>query len=306
MTSLLTGLLGMGPAASVTHLVPDLHHYRGSFGGKGVISLWRNATCTEPNVTLGVLKTLARTPEDLFAYCFALLAAPTYAERFVNELEIPGPRVPLTRDRDLFERAAELGRRLIWLHTYGERFVPAGHRAGEVPTGSARCTRPVPEQQDDYPTSHSYEPERSELHVGAGTFAPITPAVRGYSVSGTRRCRLVARLPDARRSGTAVLDSSIVSGHLRGRRTSPKNCCACFGSSSTQSRSAPNSMRCSKPSLPAMSSGRTNFRRRTTTTVARRASLRVSAASRRRSGNRPPCEARCAVRAGSVRWRRGP
>lgn len=39
MTSLLTGLLGPGPAAVVTNLVPDLDHFRGSFGAKHVILL---------------------------------------------------------------------------------------------------------------------------------------------------------------------------------------------------------------------------------------------------------------------------
>src|SRR5208337_3175471 len=36
LTSLLTDVLGYGPAASVSSFVPDLHHFRGSFGGKDV------------------------------------------------------------------------------------------------------------------------------------------------------------------------------------------------------------------------------------------------------------------------------
>ncbi len=43
MTSLLSGLLGDGPAAVVTHLIPDMDHYRGSFGAKHVVPLWRDS-----------------------------------------------------------------------------------------------------------------------------------------------------------------------------------------------------------------------------------------------------------------------
>jgi len=34
MTSLLTGVLGFGASATVSEMPPDLHHFRGSFGGK--------------------------------------------------------------------------------------------------------------------------------------------------------------------------------------------------------------------------------------------------------------------------------
>ncbi len=180
----LSGLLGDGPAATITELVPDLHHFRGSFGGKDVIPLWRDSSCAIPNVTRGVLELLGAEPEDLFAYCYALLVAPSYTERYVAELEIPGPRVPLTRERRLFGDAVELGRRLVWLHTYGNRLVPDGHRAGRVPQGSATYERPIPQREEAYPERHSYDPEKRELHVGEGVFGNVSPEVRAYSVSG--------------------------------------------------------------------------------------------------------------------------
>lgn len=185
MTSLLTKELGMGPSASITHLMPDLDHFSAR-GGKDVIPLWRNSGATEPNVLHGVLERLPSdaTPEDLFAYAYAILAAPSYANRFADELEIPGPRLPLTRERSLFERSVDLGRTLIWLQTLGERFVPKGHRVGDIPPGDARCEHAVGETPADYPREHSYDEERQELRVGSGVFAPVSPAVRRYSVSG--------------------------------------------------------------------------------------------------------------------------
>jgi hypothetical protein len=181
LTSLLTGVLGVGRAATVTHLVPDLDHFRGSFGAKHVVPLWRDAAGTIPNITAGLLGALGDADAvDLFAYCYAILSAPSYVERFEQELEVPGPRIPITRDATLFDRAAALGRRLIWLHTYGERLVPEGERPGEIPPGSARAIRPVTEP----PASHSWDETTQELQVGDGAFAPVSAAVRGFSVSG--------------------------------------------------------------------------------------------------------------------------
>ena len=76
--------------------------------GEDVIPLWRDAEATEPNITAGVLEALAQaydqpvTAADLFAYCYAVMASPDYVHRFWDELTIPGPRLPITRDAALF------------------------------------------------------------------------------------------------------------------------------------------------------------------------------------------------------------
>ena len=74
MTLLLTEVAGKGPTAVAGAEIPDLHHFRGSFGGKHVIPLWRDAAATQANITRGLLDRLGAayrrpvTPEDLFAY----------------------------------------------------------------------------------------------------------------------------------------------------------------------------------------------------------------------------------------------
>ena len=141
LTSLLTAVLGAGPAATAAAHIPDLHHFRNR-GAKDAIPLWRDADATEPNVTGGLLAALASElgyevgPEDLFAYCYALLASPDYVERFSEELTIPGPRVPLTKDPALFQQGAALGSDLIRLHTYGERFADRAHGHDPDPVGA--------------------------------------------------------------------------------------------------------------------------------------------------------------------------
>jgi hypothetical protein len=51
-----------GPAIALTGLVPDLDHYKGSFGGR-VFPLWRNADATVSNVKPNLLRFLAQKYE---------------------------------------------------------------------------------------------------------------------------------------------------------------------------------------------------------------------------------------------------
>ena len=186
LTSMLTGILGEGPAATVTGLVPDRHHFRGSFSGKDIVPLWRDKAGLAPNVTGGLLSKLGVSPEDLFAYCYALLSSPSYVDRFSEELTIPGPRIPITKDPELFSRVSDAGRELIWVHTYGERFVPAEKTRGQIPKGSARSTKPIPESGDGYPAEFSYDESTQTLSVGSGAFSPLSSAVWEFSVSGLK------------------------------------------------------------------------------------------------------------------------
>lgn len=190
LTSLLSGVLGLGPAAAVASDVPDLHHFRGSFGGKDVIPLWRDAAATEANLAAGLTDLLSAeygkpvTGEDLFGYAYAVLATPRYVERFSEELTVPGPRLPLTRDAALFADAAAIGRELIHLHTYGERFIPKGGKAGQVPQGSARLKVAIPDTPAGYPEDYAYDPSTQTLRVGAGQISGVGKDVFEFSVSG--------------------------------------------------------------------------------------------------------------------------
>ncbi|APV43840.1 hypothetical protein Dform_00485 [Dehalogenimonas formicexedens] len=192
LVSLLTGVLGTGPATVVAAQVPDLHHFRGSFGGKDVIPLWRDSAGTEANVTNGLLAHLAQvygapvSPEELFAYCHATLAGPSYTGSFAEELATSSPRIPITADANLFRRGVELGGRLIWLQTYGERFVPTGQRSSTIPAGRARAVHPVPVIAEGYPRDFHWDEVGETLHVGEGSFTPVSKKVWEFEVSGLR------------------------------------------------------------------------------------------------------------------------
>lgn len=190
LTSLLTKVLGEGPAAIAISLLPDLDTFCGR-GAKDIIPLWRNAEGTKANLVNGALTVLKNAygvevcPEDVFAYTYAMLFAPRYVEIFWEELTIPGPRLPFTRREDLFQRGAQLGKRLIWLHTYGERFVPDGVQAGKVPQGTARCQKGTSDRPEDYPKDFHYDAASQTLTIGtSGVFTQLRPEVWNFSVSG--------------------------------------------------------------------------------------------------------------------------
>jgi hypothetical protein len=187
LTTLLASALGKGQALVAASAIPDLHNFRGSIGGKDVIPIYRDAAATQPNVTAGLLDNLgeaygaAPCAEDLVAYVYAVLGGQSYTDRFWNELETPGPRVPLTKNGETFAKAAALGRRLVWLHTYAERFRGDG-RGGDVPSGKAKSLKGV----SSYPEDYNYDPAAREVHVGDGRFGPVEPEVWDFEVSGLK------------------------------------------------------------------------------------------------------------------------
>lgn len=202
--------LGSGPAAVVATAVPDLDSFRGSFGGKDVIPLYRDGRAV-PNVAPAALEVIsgahaagdrcapAVTAGGLFAYTYALLAGADYTRRFVAELEIPGPRLPVSADPALFAEVVGFGEWLIHLHTGGARFPLAGQVVGPPglpfsergsssrpdPRGAgsagwdARPTR-LPQGPGDI----AHDPRAGRLRVADGMVSGVPSPVWAFAVSG--------------------------------------------------------------------------------------------------------------------------
>lgn len=185
-----------GPAVTFTGLIPDLHHYKGSFGGR-VFPLWRDLELSESNFRPKLLAYLQEklgvpvTPEDLMAYIAAIAAEPAFTARFQDDLSTPGLRIPLTVDNRTFKAATDVGRRVIWLYTFGERMadpksnrppgpprLPAG-KAPYIPVGGA-----IPDDPDHMPDSMGYDASKHRLLVGHGRIENVDPKVWSYEVSG--------------------------------------------------------------------------------------------------------------------------
>ncbi|MFO8058259.1 MAG: type ISP restriction/modification enzyme [bacterium] len=194
ITSQLWQVIGYGPALSVSNYVPDFHHFKGSFGGKDVIPLYRDAEASEANILPGLLELISSsykklkqvTPEDFLAYVYGVLAQPAFTSRFQKELESRELRVPITKDASLFMKVRDIGSRLMWLHTYGERFVPKGKTPGQVPKGKAKCVKAVLSDPDNYPEKFEYELANETLYVGEGEFRPVSYEVFEFEVSGLK------------------------------------------------------------------------------------------------------------------------
>lgn len=180
-----------GPALTFTAVVPDLHHYNGR-GGR-VFPLWSDASANAPNILPTLTAYLARvyaqpvSAEDVFAYIAGIAAHPGYTARFEDDLVRPGLRIPITADAALFASAARLGRRVVWLHTYGDRAVdPASGRNPGPPrvSGALRPTIPagaaIPQDAD----SITYDGAKRRLYIGTGFVENVTPEVWQYEVSG--------------------------------------------------------------------------------------------------------------------------
>ena len=184
-----------GPAISLTGLAPDLDHYSGR-GGR-IFPLWADAAATQPNVSLDILVHLSEayghaiTAPDLMAYIAAVLAHPAFTAHFAKDLKQPGLRVPMTADEGLFARAVALGREVIWLHTYGERFDDASagrpkqaprlprEQAPTIPVGGA-----IPGAPEPLPEAMDYDPATRRLTVGQGHVDNVMPEIWAYEVSG--------------------------------------------------------------------------------------------------------------------------
>jgi hypothetical protein len=129
--------------------------------------------------------------EDLIAYIAAIAAHPAFTARFHDDLSTPGLRIPLTSDRDIFAEAADIGRTIIWLHTFGERMTdPKKGRPAQPPRlPPAKMPRipangAIPQEPAAMPDSIGYDAAKRRLQVGRGYIENVEPGMWLYEVSG--------------------------------------------------------------------------------------------------------------------------
>ena len=211
LSTMLQRILSKGPALTCTSLVPDLNHFCNR-GAKDAFPLYRTADATKANITPGLLRILCRAckrdvpPEEFVAYVYGMLAHPGFTTRFESELESRQLRVPITKDAALFDKVCGIGTRLLWMHTYGERFITEDQPRGHVPTGTAKCIKGVPGDAENYPESFSYNNLSEILRVGDGEFRPVPPDVYEFEVSGLKVVQSWLKYRMKRRAGRKSSD----------------------------------------------------------------------------------------------------
>lgn len=180
-----------GPALVATALIPDTHHFNGR-GGRVMPVLHPDGSA---NVPAGLLAHLARRLglervliHDLAAYAVAVAGHSAFTDRFTAELLTPGVRLPLSRNRETWQKAVRIGTEILWATTFGESCAD---------TDSARPNGQVAFSQDDprqvrylttigaaVPDGLRHDAGTQTLHVGPGTFAPVPEDVWTFDIGG--------------------------------------------------------------------------------------------------------------------------
>jgi hypothetical protein len=191
-----TNAIDDGPGLTFTATVPDMHCFQGHHGGRA-LPLYRDAAGTTPNIAPGLLNHLQRTltrevdAEDLLAYVAAVVAHPGYTRLFRDDLAVPGIRVPLSADHQIWDRAIVLGRQVVLLHTFATKYPdPAPHHlvAPQPPEHDRpRILSAIPYTVEEMPDMVQYDELTQTICIGStGQVAPVPVAVWGYSVGGMR------------------------------------------------------------------------------------------------------------------------
>ncbi|MFQ6674428.1 MAG: type ISP restriction/modification enzyme, partial [Fidelibacterota bacterium] len=115
---------------------------------------------------------LKASPEEVLHYVYAVLCAPTYRTKYGEFLKTDFPRIPFTRDRELFAKISELGKRLVHLHTLKstELDPPVARFQG---TGDHKVEK------------QRYSEKEKRVYVNKGQyFEEVQPQVWEYQVGG--------------------------------------------------------------------------------------------------------------------------
>lgn len=176
-----------GPGLMFNHLMPDQNAFN-SRGGRVLPIYHPNG---RPNTAPGLLEALSDAlgievnVEDLAAYVAAITGHPEFVARFDTELNTPGIRIPITADTNLWQQAVALGKRNLWLHSFGVNFVDSGeNRPRNVRDATGAEHAMYQESVSGLPEELVYDEATLKLHVGSGVFSPVRPAVMNYQVGG--------------------------------------------------------------------------------------------------------------------------
>ena len=178
-----------GPAILACTAIPDLDFLRS--GGKDIIPLYKDKAATKVNICPSVYENLCTAyqmeipQESLYHYLYSLLTTSHYIEHYNQELQMPGPKVPITKNLELFMAATKLGKQLICIHTFGERLSTARFRL----EGQARRLEHLPSATHAYPEKFIYAPETKIIWACRGRqrqafVEKVDSRVWNFSISG--------------------------------------------------------------------------------------------------------------------------
>ena len=128
------------------------------------------------------------TPEDVFAYAYAVFHSPTYRVRYAEFLKIDFPRLPLTTDRELFRKLCASGNQLVRAHLLESIAAPT---AWNLQTDGAALFQNH-EVAAGFPKKELAEIDaqrKGKVYINKTTyFAEIPEAVWNFHIGGYQVC----------------------------------------------------------------------------------------------------------------------
>ena len=136
----------------------------------------------EPNLNPRVLAKLSQTyqtspaPETTFNYIYAVLYSNTYRTKYAEFLQSDFPRLPFTKDYDLFRQLGEYGHRLVDLHLLKSTEL-------EPPLVKFQGTG------ENSVADVKYNPKTLQVSINPHQyFEPVLPEVWEYQIGGYEVC----------------------------------------------------------------------------------------------------------------------
>lgn len=180
--------LDSGPGVVFSALIPDFHFFKGSEGGRALPFLHPDGSANlAPGLTAALAAALGTevTAEDFLAYVAGIVSHQGFTSTFADELTTPGIRVPITNDSELWNTAVQLGRQVLWLHTYGKCFAGPDLPQHDVRLPANDSRRPLSLAPiTAMPETVGYDGERQIITMGDGEFGPVSQQVWDYAIGG--------------------------------------------------------------------------------------------------------------------------
>ncbi len=178
-----------GPSTVFSAHIPDVDFFQGNSNGRGY-PLYRDNGAKNANLAPGLLSQISSrddcgipvTPEGFISYLAGLCSSPTFTQRFSDSLRTEGVRVPITKDPDLFKRVAEIGKKVISLQTYGERFSGAAEEELAEHLEHIQEVEPISTAPAPSPEKIQFDEDDGRLIVGDGIISGVSSQVWNYHV----------------------------------------------------------------------------------------------------------------------------
>lgn len=168
------------------YIYPDLYSYtdQKNLYPKNLLSHIEEQEEKRPNISSKIIAALSQayklkpSPEEIFYYIYALFYSNIYRKKYAEFLKVDFPRVPFTKDYEVFIRLGEYGEKLVDLHLLKSDFLtpPIARFQGQ---GNNRVAK-------SKCIGRNYKPEEKRVYINKDKqyFEGIEPDVWEYQIGG--------------------------------------------------------------------------------------------------------------------------